>query len=277
MERRPLTEFLSIRRPLTPSYLSSLADVTTSANFAIAVCSRPARPRFHISKDLGRPRSGDVAAFLGKTRAIQAVTRRQARLVFALDATASREATWEHARRLHGELFDAASTATSLAVQLCYYRGIGEFRASRWLTESGALLDQMSRVTCEAGVTQIGRVLTHALEAGSATHPIRAVIFVGDACEESPESLLSIAGRCGVKKIPLFLFQEGGDPTTRAVFQRMATLSGGATVPFDAGSAEHLRLLLGAVARFARGGLKALSRADNAGDRLLLEQLEKKP
>ena len=78
MERQPLTEFLSIRRPLTPSYLSSLADATTSANFAIAVCSRPARPRFHISKDLGRPRSGDVAAFLGKTRAIQAVTRRQA-------------------------------------------------------------------------------------------------------------------------------------------------------------------------------------------------------
>ena len=171
MERQPLTEFLSIRRPLTPSYLSSLADVTTSANFAIAVCSRPARPRFHISKDLGRPRSGDVAAFLGKTRAIQAVTRRQARLVFALDATASREATWEHARRLHGELFDAASTATSLAVQLCYYRGIGEFRASRWLTESGALLDQMSRVTCEAGVTQIGRVLTHALEAGVRDSP----------------------------------------------------------------------------------------------------------
>ena len=277
MAKRPMTESLSIRKPLTPWSLSSLADATTSASFAIAVYSRPARPRLHIPKDLGRPQSGDVAAFLGKTRAIQAITRRQARLIFALDATASREATWEQARKLHGELFDAASTATSLAVQLCYYRGLGEFRSSRWLTEPGALLDQMSRVTCGAGITQIGRVLTHALETGSATHPIRAVIFVGDACEESPEALLSIAGQCGVKKIPLFLFQEGGDPATHAVFQRMATLSGGATVPFDAGSAEHLRLLLGAVARFARGGLKALSRADNAGDRLLLEQLEKNP
>ena len=178
---------------------------------------------------------------------------------------------------MHGELFSAAAETTSLAVQLCYYRGMAGFHSSQWLTEAGALLDQMSGVGCEAGITQIGRVLRHALDAGSSSQPIRALIFVGDACEEAPEPLLSLAGQCGIKKLPLFLFQEGNDAMTRAVFERMAQVSGGATVPFDASSADRLRQLLGAVARFARGGLKALRDSDAAGDRLLLEQLEKWP
>ena len=216
-------------------------------------------------------------AFLRQTRAIQAVTQRQARLIFALDATASREPTWAQARALHGELFSVAAETTSLAVQLCYYRGMAGFHSSQWLTEAGALLDQMSGVGCEAGITQIGRVLQHALDAGSASQPIGALIFVGDACEEAPEPLLSLAGQCGIKKLPLFLFQEGNDTTTRAVFERMAQVSGGATVPFDASSADRLRQLLGAVARFARGGLKALRDSGGAGDRLLLDQLEKGP
>ena len=164
-----------------------------------------------------------------------------------------------------------------MAVQLCYYRGMAGFHSSQWLTEPGALLDQMSGVSCEAGITQIGRVLRHALDAGSVSQPIRALIFVGDACEEAPEPLLSLAGQCGIKKLPLFLFQAGRDATTHDIFERMAEVSGGATVPFDASSADRLRQLLGAVARFARGGLKALRDSGAAGDRLLLEQLEKGP
>ena len=162
-------------------------------------------------------------------------------------------------------------------MQLCYYRGMAQFHSSHWLTESGALLDQMSGVTCEAGITQIGRVLRHALDAGSASQPVRALIFVGDACEEAPEPLLSLAGQCRIRKVPLFLFQEGNDDPTRAIFERMAQVSGGATVPFDASSADRLRQLLGAVARFAHGGLKALRDSGTAGDRLLLAQLEKGP
>ena len=178
---------------------------------------------------------------------------------------------------MHSELFSAAAETTSLAVQLCYYRGMAQLHSSHWLTEPGALLDQMRGVTCEAGITQIGRVLQHALDAGSASQPIRALVFVGDACEETPETLLSLAGQCGIQKLPLFLFQEGNDVTTRAVFARMAQVSGGATVPFDASSADLLRQLLGAVARFARGGLKALQDSGATGDQLLLALLEKGP
>ena len=214
-----------------------------------------------------------MTAFLQKTRAIQTVTRRQARLIFALDATASREPTWAQARALHGELFGAAAADTSLAVQLCYYRGHAEFRASEWLTHSSALLDQMAGVTCLAGTTQIGRLITHALQAGSVNQPVRALVFVGDACEERREYLSSLAGQCGIRKLPLFLLQEGHDAQTRAIFQELARLSGGATIPFDAGSAERLRMLLRAVANFARGGIKALQEGSDEGERLLLEAL----
>ncbi len=120
----------------------------------------------------------------------------------------------------------------------------------------------------------MGRLITHALEAGSVNQPVRALVFVGDACEEGREYLSSLAGQCGIRNLPLFLFQEGNDAQTRAIFQEMAKLSGGATIPFDSGSAERLRLLLRAVANFARGGIKALQKGGNEGERLLLEALQ---
>ena len=212
-----------------------------------------------------------------RTRAIKAITARQSRIIFALDATASREPTWAQARRLHGELFSAALSKQTLAVQLCYYRGLGQFVTSDWLTQPGALLDQMSCVTCEPGSTQIGRVIQHALETHSASQPLRAVVLVGDACEESAAVLASLAGRCAIKKIPLFLFQEGNDAHTRAIFKHLAQLSHGAYAPFDASSADQLRALLAAVSRFAQGGIAALRRSNTRGDRTLLCQLEKTP
>jgi hypothetical protein len=205
------------------------------------------------------------------------VTSRQARLIFALDATASREPTWEHARALHGELFNAASGPAPLAIQLCHYRGLGHFEHSHWLTQPAALLDQLSNVTCLAGTTQIRQVLQHALRSGTNTHPVRALVFVGDACEEEPEALCELAGQCALKSMPLFIFHEGQDPTARAVFQKMARLSRGAYAPFDVNCGDELRALLGAVSRFAVGGIKALRASNTEKDRLFLTQLPDKP
>ena len=162
-------------------------------------------------------------------------------------------------------------------MQLCYYRGVGEFRASDWVSAPAALLDQMSGVTCAAGITQIGRLLTHALGAGSINQPVRALVFVGDACEESEDELLSLAGQCGLRKLPLFIFQEGRDERAHVTFKNMAKLSGGATIPFDIDSARRLRGLLAAVARFARGGITALQKSRTPEDTLLLEQLKRSP
>ena len=205
------------------------------------------------------------------------MTSRQARLIFALDATASREPTWAQARILHGELFTAASASTSLAVQLCHYGGQGRFEHSHWLTQPAALLDQLNAVNCLAGTTQIHRVIQHALQSGTDINPVRALVFVGDACEESPEALYQLAGQCAIKRIPIFVFHEGQDRSAREAFQQLARLSRGAYAPFDANCGDELRTLLGAVARFAVGGIRALQASNTEKDQLLLAQLSDKP
>lgn len=133
----------------------------------------------------------------------------------------------------------------------------------------------MDAVSCVGGPTQLQRLLKHYLSAGSATTPVRALVFVGDALEEPAASLLTLAGECRLKHQPLFLFQEGYDPRVAAVFEQMAALSGGAYAAFDRNSAERLRELLGAVVRYASGGYKALTSSGRESDKILLRQLPK--
>ena len=56
-----------------------------------------------------RSSSGDIAKFLHKTRSIAQFVDRQPRLIFAVDATASRQPTWDHASHLQQEMFIATS------------------------------------------------------------------------------------------------------------------------------------------------------------------------
>jgi hypothetical protein len=49
------------------------------------------------------------------------------RLLFAMDATASREPTWDHACAIQGEMFVAAEGLGGLDVRLAFYRGFDEF------------------------------------------------------------------------------------------------------------------------------------------------------
>ena len=181
------------------------------------------------------------------------------RLIFALDATASREPTWDTACHLQAEMFEATHALGGLSVQLCYYRGFGEFHAGAWAASSSALLEQMSGVRCRGGHTQIEKVLRHALTENKA-HRVAALVFVGDSMEENPDSLCHLAGQLGVVGVKVFVFHEGHELGARTVFKQMAALTGGAYLPFDATSAAQLKELLAAVAVFAAGGARALER-----------------
>lgn len=220
-----------------------------------------------------RASSQDVTQFLQKSRSISEFVERQPRLLFAVDATASRQPTWDRATHLQQEMFHVSSKLTTLSVQLCYFRGFNEFRASRWLTDSAALTQLMGTVRCEGGHTQIIRLLRHAQEEHRKT-AMRALVFIGDAVEEAPDSLCDLAGQCGIKQLPLFLFQEGGDQNVEQTFRTMAKLSGGAYARFDTSSAQTLAALLGAVASFATGGHAALEMRDDDSAKLLLQQLK---
>lgn len=198
-----------------------------------------------------------IDAFIDQVRSLPARAGNQGRLIFALDATASREATWDQASDLQSELFRATQDLGGLSIQLCYYRGFREFKATGFVSQTNQLLKLMSQVSCQGGITQIERVLRHALQETRA-EPVKALVFIGDCCEESIDELCHAAGELGMLRTPVFMFQEGDDPHARAVFKQVSALSGGAYVPFDRASPQMLKELLGAVAVYASGGAKAL-------------------
>ena len=220
-----------------------------------------------------RSSSQDIDSFLQRSRNIAEFVAKQPRLLFAMDATASRQPSWNRASQVQQEMFLATGKVTSLAVQLAYYRGFRQFSASPWLTDSEQLARLMATVQCEGGHTQIARLLRHAL-AEHRKLALRAVVFIGDAVEEGPDTLCELAGQCGLLKLPLFLFQEGREPAVERTFRSMARLSGGAFARFDDSSASALAALLGAVARFATGGRAALENSATDSARLLLQQLK---
>jgi hypothetical protein len=204
--------------------------------------------------------SAEIDAFLRDLQRAPAVRPGggRGRLMFALDATASREPTWDRACRIQGEMFEATAALGGLDVKLVYYRGFDECKASRWMANAAALHRAMRAVSCLGGETQIERVLAHAI-AENQKQKLGALVFVGDAMEENVDRLCQLAGELGLKGVPIFLFHEGGDPIAAKAFQQMAKLSRGAYLHFDLASADRLKDLLAAVAVYAAGGYRALS------------------
>lgn len=213
--------------------------------------------------------SGDVDAFLASVKKMPTASG-EGRLIFAMDATMSRQPTWDSALSIQGQMFMAAK---GLTVQLVYFRGFNECKASGWVTEPKALANLMTKVDCRGGNTQIGRVLTHTKNA-AAKAKVNAVIFVGDACEENIDGLCQSAGEIGLLGVPMFMFHEGTDPTAEKAFKEIAKLTRGAYFRLDSGSPQILAELLGAVAAYATGGKKALEAKGGQTARALLQQLK---
>lgn len=219
--------------------------------------------------------SSDIAAFLDKVQKTPPQTDRGGRLIFALDATMSRQPTWDTACQLQAEMFQEAASIGGLKIKLVYFRGFGECKASRWFETGRDLAGVMGRIACQGGHTQIRKVLAAALSAAE-KEKIAAVVYVGDCMEEDIDTLCEKAGQLGLLGVPMFMFQEGRDAVAERAFREIARLTNGAYCPFDAGAARQLAELLKAVAVYASGGRKALAafeRKGGQGARLLLEQL----
>jgi hypothetical protein len=226
----------------------------------------------------------DVADFLEEMHAQD----NGGRLIFGIDATASRQPTWDMAARLQSEMFAEAAKIGGLRVQLVYYRGTDECRASRWTENARELTDLMVRIHCHAGETQVRKILDH-IRKENRIEKVHAAVFIGDAVEEPPHELYDAAAGLGV---PIFWFQEGNGlafyldqrgelvhphppQTVEQIFRELARLSNGAYARFNAGAAvEQLRQLLRAIAAFAAGGRKALSDLNTGAARKLLGQLK---
>ncbi len=220
-----------------------------------------------------KSRPAEIDAFLqaARTMAPAETAGGHGRMIFALDATMSRQPTWDTALRLQAEMFEEAARVGGLEVQLAYYRGFNECRASRWVGDARALRDLMTTIDCRGGHTQIGRILAHARKE-TGKRKVNVLVFVGDAMEEKIDDLAAIAGELGMLGLKVFIFQEGRAPTVERAFREIARLSGGAYARFDTNAAGQLAELLRAAAVYAAGGLKALAKS-GAGGQLLLRQL----
>lgn len=202
--------------------------------------------------------SSTVDAFVREVERLPSTSGRpgRGRLLFGMDATASREPTWDHACSIQGEMFVAADTLGGLDVRLAFYRGFDELKVSRWTSDGGELARLMGAVRCLAGRTQIGRLLHYAGDQRRDSR-LDAVVFVGDCCEEDVDQVGHEAGQLGLLGLPVFVFQEGQDRVASRIFPQIAKLTRGAYCKFDRNSPDQLKRLLGAVAAYAAGGREA--------------------
>jgi hypothetical protein len=219
----------------------------------------------------------EIDAFLAQVGKLKSSAEpgKRGRLIFALDATMSRQPTWDVACRLQADMFREAAAIGGLDIQLAYYRGIQECRVSGWVGQAERLAHLMSAIDCRGGRTQIGRIIGHATRETRAAK-VQALVFVGDAMEESLDALCHAAGELGLLSVPAFMFQEGGDPVAEQAFREIARLTRGAYCRFDPGAAHELAALLRAAAAYAAGGMKALadlSARRDAGALKLIQQM----
>ncbi len=225
-----------------------------------------------------RSPSDSISAFVEAAKKVPApAASSRGRLIFALDATMSRQPTWDLAQSLQAKMFEVAAGLGGLDVQLVYFRGMNECRASNFVSGGQGLAELMSRIGVRGGTTQIRKVLAHARNEARRAK-VGALVYVGDAMEENPDSLIALAGELALLGVKAFMFQEGQDPAARRAFSEIARLTGGAFSAFDAGASGRLAALLRAAAAYAAGGRAALAREAEADPeaRLLLSQMRQK-
>ena len=203
----------------------------------------------------------EIDAFIQRARTLAPPTEagKRGRLIFALDATMSRQPTWDTACTLQGEMFREAGSIGGLDVQLVYFRGLNECRASRWVSDGAGLGDLMARIALPRR--------PHADPQGAEPRARRDATkarwrrWSMSATRWRKRSTISAAaaGELGLRGMPAFMFQEGHDPIAEQAFREIARLTRGAYCRFDLSAAHELGELLRAAAVYAAGGVKALA------------------
>ncbi len=109
--------------------------------------------------DLAPSRRAAVDAFLERNR--QAITAGgRGRLIFALDATASRSRDMGSRDRASGFDVRRGREGRRASIQLIFFRG-AEYQASNWTTNAQVLAAKIRKISCVGGTTRWGRVLGH--------------------------------------------------------------------------------------------------------------------
>jgi hypothetical protein len=206
---------------------------------------------------------------------METITPARPRLVFAVDATASREPAWAAARQVTDALVKALPG--QLDVALAVHGGSRVHTFTPFTSNAATLRDRAAGVACQAGMTRLLPILSTSLK-----HPaVRVVIYIGDVFEESVIQGRRLADNMGQRGTKLIVLHDTADPAARLdaeVFWDLAKRTGGCVLPFNASASGRLRELLSAVAVYAVGGETLLQERarDLPGAIALLEHLGKR-
>lgn len=206
-----------------------------------------------------------LARAIERTRARKEATK-PVRIGFLVDATGSRNESWEQAQTIQAEMFKSVASLRRLALRLVHFGG-NELTDHGWRTNARNIAAQMAAVRCERGLTQILPGLEAFLDE-SAEHRARAIILVGDSFEEDSEKTEAIALCLKTAGIKVFAFLEGEDWTALSAFKCLADVTGGAFAKF--GADLPLADLCEGVALLTAGGKKGLKLLDNKRAKQLL-------
>src|SRR5260370_26147936 len=110
-------------------------------------------PTDHSRAPAATATRAEIDAFLAKVKGLAPTGEpgRRGRLIFALDATMSRQPLWDTACRLQADMFREAAAIGGLDVQLVYYRGLAECPASHWASPAQRPGLLMEPVHCPRG------------------------------------------------------------------------------------------------------------------------------
>ena len=184
--------------PMTPRKPTSAPPVSPSLSRAEKVpvaAEKPAQPPAPAISD------AEVAAFIAKMKTLApSRSADRGRLIFAMDATMSRAPTWDMALALQGDMFSAVKEVGGLDVQLVYFRGLGECRASKWVSDpdgarspddAGLLRMAASRRSARCSATRSMK---------SKQRKVNALVYVGDCMEEQVDRLCARAGELALAR-----------------------------------------------------------------------------
>jgi hypothetical protein len=104
------------------------------------------------------------------------------------------------ARDLQAKMFREVAPVGRLNLHLVYDQD-DECKATKWLSSSDQLAQQLNKIDCASGPRQIGRILRHVLRE-NAKAVVQALTFIGDALEEEIVSFGSLAGQLGKPGVP---------------------------------------------------------------------------
>lgn len=237
---------------------SSAIVPTPAAPTSTQIAAEPKSLRPARSTTIARPNGAGTQAIKNALLRTAPPTKKpDTNIGFIIDATASRQDTWDTAQKTQAAMLSelANGFADRVTIELVTFGGDVLNAPTQAVSHIDAA-KRLAEVECKAGSTQFIDALQPFVERKD--NRTKSIIIVGDFFEENIETVYDVARKLAQKKIKIFTFQEGhyDNDDTETFFRELARITGGAYAKF--GSPVQLSKLCADVIDLTLGGCNAL-------------------